>query len=84
MLIVALANSKNWLWIDKNSKTLGGLAMPWNYTVNLSLFYAHKHQENEKEILYNNDLYPCGSNAHYELMLEGSPGAGFQQRRCVG
>lgn len=51
LLIVAFANSKNWLWIDKNSKTLGGLAMPWSYTVNLSLFFVHKHQENEKEIL---------------------------------
>lgn len=51
MLLVAFANAKNWLWIDKNSKTLGGLAMPWSYTVNLSLFYVHKHQENEKEIL---------------------------------
>ena len=51
ILIVAFANSKNWLWVDKNSKTLGGLAMPWSYTVNLSLFFVHKHQENEKEIL---------------------------------
>ncbi len=51
MLAVAFANASNWLWIDKNSKTLGGLAMPWSYTVNLSLFYVHKHQENEKEIL---------------------------------
>jgi lipid A ethanolaminephosphotransferase len=54
MLLVAFANSKNWLWIDKNSKTLGGLAMPWSYTINLSLFYAHKHQENEKEIVLPN------------------------------
>jgi lipid A ethanolaminephosphotransferase len=51
MVIVAFANSKNWLWVDKHSKTLGGLAMPWSYTVNLSLFFVHKHQENEKEIL---------------------------------
>ena len=51
LLVVAFANASNWLWIDKNSKTLGGLAMPWCYTVNISLFYAHKHQENEKEIL---------------------------------
>ncbi len=48
---VAFANAKNWLWIDKNSKTLGGLAMPWCYTVNISLFYAHKQLENKKEIL---------------------------------
>jgi lipid A ethanolaminephosphotransferase len=54
ILAVAFANASNWLWIDKNSKTLGGLAMPWSYTVNLSLFYVHKHQENEKEILLPN------------------------------
>jgi len=51
MIIMAFVNSKNWLWIDKNSKTLGGLVMPWNYTVNLSLFFVHKHQESVKEIL---------------------------------
>lgn len=49
--IVVFANATNWLWIDKNSKQLGGLAMPWSYSVNLSLFYIHKSQENEKEIL---------------------------------
>ena len=51
ILSLAFANGRNWLWIDKNSKTLGGLAMPWSYTVNISLFYIHKHKENEKEIL---------------------------------
>lgn len=30
IVTIAFANSKNWLWIDKNSKTLGGLAMPWS------------------------------------------------------
>jgi lipid A ethanolaminephosphotransferase len=51
ILSVVFANASNWLWIDKNSKTLGGLAMPWCYSVNMALFYVHKHQENEKEIL---------------------------------
>ncbi|KUG13335.1 phosphoethanolamine--lipid A transferase EptA [Elizabethkingia miricola] len=50
MIIMAFANASNWLWIDKNSKTLGGLAMPWSYSVNISLFYIHKSQKNEKEI----------------------------------
>jgi len=51
--IVALVflNAGNWLWIDKNSKRLGGLAMPWSYTVNTSLFYVHKYKKNQKEIL---------------------------------
>jgi lipid A ethanolaminephosphotransferase len=52
--VIALANASNWLWIDDNSKTLGGLAMPWCYTVNISLFYTHQYQENKKEILLPN------------------------------
>ncbi|WP_300492058.1 phosphoethanolamine--lipid A transferase EptA [Flavobacterium sp.] len=51
ILALAFANASNWLWIDKNSKTLGGLAMPWSYSVNMSLFYIHKQKQNEKEIL---------------------------------
>ena len=54
ILTLAFANSTNWLWIDKNSKKLGGLAMPWSYSVNASLFYFHKFKENEKEILLPN------------------------------
>ncbi|GIJ97237.1 phosphoethanolamine transferase EptA [Capnocytophaga stomatis] len=51
MITLAFANGNSWLWIDKNSKQLGGLAMPWSYAVNTSLFYIHKYQENRKEIL---------------------------------
>ena len=53
IFIVGLAyvNSSNWLWIDKNSKSLGGLAMPWSYVVNLNRFYYHKSQENQEQIL---------------------------------
>lgn len=53
LFIVALilGNASNWLWIDKHSTTLGGLAMPWSYLVNTSRFYTHKYQENKKEIL---------------------------------
>ncbi|MDO4728505.1 MAG: phosphoethanolamine--lipid A transferase EptA [Bacteroidota bacterium] len=50
IVMIGLINSSNWLWIDKNSKQLGGLAMPWSYLVNTSLYYVHKHQENRKEI----------------------------------
>ena len=54
IIVLAFANSKNWLWIDKNSKTLGGLAMPWSYSVNTSLLYVHESQKNRKEILLPN------------------------------
>lgn len=50
LVVFVFVNSPNWLWIDRNSKTLGGLAMPWSYSVNLSLFYIHKSQKNAKEI----------------------------------
>lgn len=51
--IVALvfANATNWLWIDKNATVLGGLVMPWSYTVNTGRFYTHKYRSNKKEIL---------------------------------
>ncbi len=52
--VLVFANASNWLWIDKNSKQLGGLAMPWSYVVNTSRFYIHKSQKNEKEILLPN------------------------------
>lgn len=54
ILTLVFANATNVLWIDKNSKTLGGLAMPWSYSVNLSLFYVHQYKKNEKEILLPN------------------------------
>lgn len=51
IVILVFANASNWLWIDKNSKKLGGLAMPWSYSVNTALFYIDKHNQNKKEIL---------------------------------
>ena len=47
-------NSSNWLWIDKNSKALGGLVMPWSYVVNTYRFYYHKSQQNQEQILLPN------------------------------
>lgn len=54
LLSLAYANSPNWLWIDKNSKTLGGLAMPWSYVVNTISFYNSKYKKNQKQILLPN------------------------------
>ena len=51
--------SANWLWIDKNSKKLGGLAMPWSYSVNLPLFYIHQYKKNEMG---------CSTHAHNYYM----------------
>ncbi len=48
------ANATNWLWIDKHAKQLGGLAMPWSYTVNLSRYYIKQQRKNKKAILLPN------------------------------
>lgn len=38
-VIVGYLNSKSWLWFDKNAKRVGGLSMPFSYTIN-SIRYA--------------------------------------------
>ena len=54
IIVIVYVNASNRLWIDKNSKQLGGLAMPWSYSINTSLFYAHQNQAKEQEILLPN------------------------------
>ena len=54
IIILVGINAKNILWIDKNSKYLGGLAMPWSYVVNTILFHKHESKKNRKEILLPN------------------------------
>lgn len=51
---ISFANSSNWLWIDKNSKTLGGLVMPWSYVVNTSRYYSYINRKEKKQILLPN------------------------------
>ena len=48
---LVFANASNWLWIDNHATTLGGLVMPWSYTVNMARFYSQKYKSNKKEIL---------------------------------
>ncbi|MBL4667993.1 MAG: sulfatase-like hydrolase/transferase [Flavobacteriales bacterium] len=54
LLTLVYANSSNSLWIDKNSKTLGSLVMPWSYVVNTNRYFLHKNQQNKKQILLPN------------------------------
>ncbi|WP_035085096.1 phosphoethanolamine--lipid A transferase EptA [Aquimarina latercula] len=54
LLALVYINAPNWLWIDKNSKTLGGLVMPWSYVINTNRYFLHKSKENKKQILLPN------------------------------
>lgn len=69
ILTLVFANASNWMWIDKNSKTLGGLAMPWSYTVNISLFYKHQTEKNKKEILLPNATIKDNSKSVIVLVI---------------
>lgn len=69
ILTLVFVNASNWLWIDKNSKRLGGLAMPWSYSVNISLFYIHQHKKNEKEILLPNATIKDNKKAVVVLVI---------------
>ena len=44
-------NSSTWLWIDKHSKYLGGLTMPWAYSINAIRFKAEEYKKNKTQIL---------------------------------
>lgn len=54
LLAIVFSNSSNWFWIDKNSKVLGGLVMPWSYIVNSSSYYIDEYKKNKKQILLPN------------------------------
>lgn len=54
IFLFVIGNAGNWLWIDKHSKVLGGLALPWSYTINTIRYFSHKAKENKKEILLPN------------------------------
>lgn len=36
------AASSTWLWIDKHARTIGGLLLPWSYTINLARYQTSK------------------------------------------
>lgn len=69
LLGLVYANASNWLWIDKNSKNLGALAMPWSYVVNTCRFYNKKFKENEKQILLPNATLKNNEKAIFVLVI---------------
>jgi len=50
-LFLLYLNSFTWLWLDKNAKILGGLIMPWSYSINAIRVELKKYKENKKQIL---------------------------------
>ncbi len=46
---LAFATSSQWMWIDKNATSLGGLVMPWSYTVNTWRYHWIRYQNNRPQ-----------------------------------
>lgn len=44
-------SSSTWLWIDQNSKRIGGLILPWAYVINAARSYAETSIGPQKQIL---------------------------------
>ncbi len=44
-------NSTTWLWLDKRSKVMGGLSMPWSYMINPIRYKLKLLKKSKKQIL---------------------------------
>lgn len=51
LILLAFINFSNLLWIDKHSKQLGALVMPYSYLINSARFVGGELAKNKREIL---------------------------------
>ncbi|SOU86922.1 phosphoethanolamine--lipid A transferase EptA [Tenacibaculum dicentrarchi] len=78
LLSLAYVNSTNWLWIDKHSKKLGALVMPWSYVANTSRFFYQKNKKNEKQIPLPNAIVKDTVKSVFVLVIgESARSANF-------
>ncbi len=45
------ASSTTWLWIDKNSRKVGGMTLPWSYVINASRYQADRLLTSRRQAL---------------------------------
>lgn len=50
IVLVALVNINNVLWIDRNATKIGALIMPWSYIANTARHFHHQKMINREEI----------------------------------
>jgi len=53
-LFLLYLNSATWLWLDKRSKVMGGLSMPWSYMINPIRYKLKLLKKSKKQILLPN------------------------------
>ncbi len=50
-VFIMYLNATTWLWLDKNAKILGGLSMPWSYSINAIRYIRTELKKDNKQIL---------------------------------
>ena len=50
-VLLMYLNAGTWLWLDEHAKRLGGMTMPWSYTINAIRYKARQLKKTEKQIL---------------------------------
>ena len=50
-VLLMYLNASTWLWLDKNAKRMGGMAMPWSYTINAIRYKVRELKKSKKQIL---------------------------------
>ena len=67
--LILYINSFTWLWLDKNAKYLGGLAMPWSYSVNAVRVELKKRRANQKQLLLPNGTFKDNNKTVVVLVI---------------
>ncbi len=76
--IFCYANSKTWLWFDKNAKRIGGLSMPFSYTINSIRHYSAKASSNRVELKIPNSHFTNNNKTLVVLVIgESARAANF-------
>jgi len=50
-VFIMYLNATTWLWLDKYAKYLGGMSMPWSYSINAIRYQAREFKKSKKQIL---------------------------------
>lgn len=77
-VLLMYLNSSSWLWIDKNAKSLGALAMPWSYTANAVRYQVQEFKKNKKQTLLADATFINEENTVVVLVIgESARAANF-------
>lgn len=68
-IFIMYLNSSTWPWGDKYSKTLGGLCLPWAYSINSIRYTLQKMEHSKQQILLPNATFANDSKMIVVLVI---------------